>query len=167
MRLFRKLALLVPVAAAVVALAVLGRRVLGPGQPDRPPAGEPAGAEEVSVVAPGEAGAHLGERARVCGRVTEGRYLPRVRGRPTFLNFGGRHPDQLFTAVVWGRDREEFSFRPEEAYRGSLLCVRGTVQEHEGIPQIVVSDPAQVEVRRALPGEDGAGRLPEGERNPR
>lgn len=166
MRFFRKLAKLAPVAAAVVALAVLGRRLLGPGESGGAPSADPPVADEVPAVAPGEARARLGEHVKVCGRVAGGRYLPRVGGRPTFLNLGGRHPDQLFTAVIWGRDRPEFSFPPEEAYRGTRLCVRGIVEEHEGTPRIVVSDPRQIEVRGALSGETDAERRGR-ERDPR
>lgn len=119
------------------------------------PAGGPS---VVSVSAPGlptyaaeRAGEHLGERARVCGRVAETAYVASVDGRPTFLNFGRPHPDADFTAVIWGRDRDRFGGPPEELFRGRRVCVAGEIREHEGRPQIEVRSPEQVAREAELP----------------
>lgn len=90
------------------------------------------------------AGGHVGERARVCGRVAQATHMAGVGGRPTFLNFVRPHPDAAFTAVIWGEHRAAFRAAPEDLYRGRRVCVAGTIRSHEGRPQIEVTSPAQV-----------------------
>lgn len=89
---------------------------------------------------------HVGEAARVCGRVVDASYVPRVDGQPTFLNFGSPHPNQDFTAVIWGEVRDRFEALPEDLYGGRRICVTGRVELHEGTPQIEVRSPEQIDV---------------------
>lgn len=133
---------LLPLLAGLALAAFLARRHLIPGSGDGTPARPGAGP---SVQAE-EAAAHVGETATVCGTVAEAAYLPEVDGRPTFLNVGGRNPDQAFTAVIWGEHRRRFEAPPERAYRGARICVAGRIAEHEGVPQIEVRGPGQVRV---------------------
>src|SRR6266852_3652087 len=66
----------------------------------------------------------VGEERIVCGTVTNTRYVDTGKTNPTFLNMGGRYPQQCFTVVIWGEDRKQFiddlrakhaeSERPEE-----------------------------------------------------
>lgn len=87
---------------------------------------------------------YVGTAAEVCGKVASADYLPNVNGQPTFLNFGEPHPDQIFTAVIFGDHRNRFRRPPEEAYLNNEICVSGSVEMHENVPQIVVSRPAQI-----------------------
>lgn len=135
---------LFPVLALLVALAFLGRRFLptdggGDGRTD-------ADFDELPRLRPAEAVDHVGERAVVCGRVVETRYLPEVQGAPTYLNFEAPYPDQPFTALIWGRHRTAFPGPPERAYRGTRLCVAGTIESYEGDPRIEVRTPSQLRV---------------------
>ena len=52
---------------------------------------------------------HVGETATVCGKVASTRYARRSTGKPTFLNLDKPYPDQILTAVIWGKDRNKFS----------------------------------------------------------
>ena len=90
-----------------------------------------------------EAKTHIGENATVCGRVVSARYVTTSRGKPTFLNFDKEYPHEVFTIVIWGENREKFG-SPDEKYRGEGICVSGTITEYRGVPEIVVSDPAQI-----------------------
>lgn len=94
---------------------------------------------------------HVGEWATVCGRVVEARYVPGVRGRPTFLNFEAPYPDPPFTAVIWGRVRARLDRPPEEIFEGEDVCVERRIDRHRGTPQIVVEDPGRIRVRDAAP----------------
>lgn len=129
------------VVALLVAALFLARHCSSPGPP--PP-------EELPTYAPGEAAAHAGRHARVCGRVVDAAYASGTEGRPTFLNFGRPYPDPVFTALIWGEDRARFSAPPERAYLDRRICVRGRIEMHEGRPEIIVRSPAQVEP--AAPG---------------
>lgn len=116
---------------------------------ERPPSSGPPGpSEELPTYLAGEAAEHVGRDARVCGRVVEATYVPDTRGRPTFLNFGRPYPDPVFTALIWGDDRQRFSSPPERAFRNRRICVRGRIQRHEGRPEIVVRRPDQIELMR-------------------
>lgn len=107
---------------------------------------------ELVTYPPERAGEHVGERARVCGRVAGATYAAGVGGRPTFLDFGRPHPDALFTAVIWGRNRGRFGAPPEELFRGRRVCVAGAIREHEGRPRIEVRSPAQIALAEEVRG---------------
>jgi hypothetical protein len=95
-----------------------------------------------------EARNHIGEEAIVCGPVVEANYAESSNGQPTFLNIGGKYVDpNRFTIVIWGRDRDKFSADPAQYYLGVTICVSGTIEEYKGIPEIVVQEPEQIEVR--------------------
>lgn len=95
-----------------------------------------------------EAESHVGEEATVEGPVVSTRYAYESEGAPTFLNIGRTFPDpERFTVVIWEDDRDNFDFSPESEYDGETLCVSGVVNSYEGVPQIEVSVPDQLEVR--------------------
>jgi hypothetical protein len=89
-----------------------------------------------------------GEPATVCGVVASARYADKSRGAPTFLNLGKPYPQQVFTAVIWGRWRSRFSY-PPETLQGRSVCITGTIAVHKGIAEIEVSNPVQIEVAPA------------------
>jgi len=90
---------------------------------------------------------HIGSRAEVCGNVAEVTYARGLGGEPTFINLERPHPDQPFTAVIWGADRQRWRTPPETRYTDQTVCIRGTLRSHEGTPQIIVSRPRQISVR--------------------
>jgi DNA/RNA endonuclease YhcR with UshA esterase domain len=85
---------------------------------------------------------HVGENGTVCGKVADTRYLESGR-RPTFLNFDQCYPNHTFTAVIFGEDRAKFG-APEKDYLGKDICVIGKIEDYNGKPQIVVSEPKQI-----------------------
>lgn len=95
-------------------------------------------------ITPQEAASYVGQKATICGTVASATYAGRVKGRPTFLNLGVSYPHQIFTAVIWGRDRGQFNEAPETAYRGKEICVTGLVELYKGKPEIIVRSPGQV-----------------------
>lgn len=103
----------------------------------------PRGQPEVTISA-GEASDYIGTVAKVCGEVASADYLPGVSGQPTFLNLDEPYPNPVFTVVIFGENRQRFTTPPEEAYLGRPVCVIGTIREHEGLPQVVVSNPERI-----------------------
>lgn len=94
-----------------------------------------------------EASSHVGETTTVEGPVAGAMYADTSNGEPTFLNVGVDYPDSSrFTVVIWGEDRGSFSQAPEDMYSGRTIRVTGTVSEYEGIPEIEVSGPDEIEV---------------------
>jgi DNA/RNA endonuclease YhcR with UshA esterase domain len=92
-----------------------------------------------------EAKDHVGERATVCGAVVSTRYAVRSRGEPTFLNLDKGYPDQIFTIIIWGRDRAKFG-APETKYANKNVCVTGTITSYRGVPEIEATEPSQIKI---------------------
>jgi DNA/RNA endonuclease YhcR with UshA esterase domain len=92
-----------------------------------------------------EAKDHVGETATVCGNVVSTRYAASTRGQPTFLNLDKPYPNQVFTVVIWGSNRNKFG-APEVDYKGKRICATGKVTEYRGIPEVIADAPAQITV---------------------
>ena len=92
---------------------------------------------------PEEAANHIGEQATVCGMVASSKFATQARGKPTFLNLGKPYPEHVFTALVWGSDRQAFSYAPESLL-GTEICVHGAIAAFRGKPEIVVTQPSQI-----------------------
>jgi hypothetical protein len=95
-------------------------------------------------IQPSEAAKYVGKNATVCGQVASSSYSARSRRRPTFLNLDRPYPNHIFTALIWGEDRDKFSPPPENAYSGKKICVTGMISSYQGQPQIVVRNPSQI-----------------------
>jgi DNA/RNA endonuclease YhcR with UshA esterase domain len=90
-----------------------------------------------------EAKEHFGENATVCGDVVSTRHAASSKGQPTFLNFDKPYPNQIFTVVIWGSNRNKFK-TPEEDYKGKKICVTGKITAYDGLPEIIADDPKQI-----------------------
>ena len=95
-------------------------------------------------ISPTEASKYVGKPTIVCGQVASATFAARSRGRPTFLNLDRPYPNQVFTALIWGKNRDKFSSPPEKAYSGKKICVTGTVSSYRGEAQIAVTNPSQI-----------------------
>ena len=91
-----------------------------------------------------EAARYAGKKATVCGQVASTNYARENKGQPTYLNLDRGYPDQKFTAVIWGENRDKFSKPPEISYSGRKICVTGTITMSREVAQIVVLDPSQI-----------------------
>jgi DNA/RNA endonuclease YhcR with UshA esterase domain len=100
------------------------------------------GAAYAAPLAPDEAARHVGESATVCGVVASATYASRSNAQPTFLNLGKPYPDQIFTAVIFGKDRSKFG--TPETLRGKHVCVTGEIRLFQGKPEIILTDPKQL-----------------------
>jgi hypothetical protein len=90
---------------------------------------------------------HIGQFERVCGTVASTHFAFRSKGRPTFLNLGQPYPNEVFTVVIWDRDREKFG-SPETIYRNKNICVTGTISVYRGMPEIIASSRDQITINR-------------------
>ncbi len=133
------IARLMPVIALIIVAGLILSRVYRP---------ESTPAEPDLRITVHEAAEHIGERAVVCGIVESADFVPSVGGEPTFLNFGRPHPDQVFTVVIWGEDRARWPAPPEERYLTQRICVTGTIQSHQGVPQIRAREPQQIKAQQ-------------------
>lgn len=89
---------------------------------------------------------HVGTVSEIKGRVAGTTYARTKSGRPTFIDVGRARPDKRrLTVVIWGRNRAAFG-APEETYRDRTICVIGHVALERGVPQIEVTNPAQIRI---------------------
>jgi micrococcal nuclease len=98
-------------------------------------------------VNPIDAHKYIGMEKTVCGTVASATYAVRSRGRPTFLNLDQPHPNQIFTVVIWGSNRNKFKNPPETFFKGKRICVTGIIESYRGKPEIVVRGPDQIIVK--------------------
>jgi len=97
----------------------------------------------VGKVTPAQAKDYVGQISTVCGVVVSARYAERVKGSPTFLNLDKPYPNQIFTVVIWGNDRQKFG-EPEMTFKNKRICVTGKIQQYKDVPEIVVKDKSQI-----------------------
>ncbi len=88
----------------------------------------------------------IGDECTVCGKVVSAKYRPNGKSDPTYINLDKRFPEHVFTVVIFGRDRINFTYKPEEKLYQKKICVKGRVGEFKGIPQIIVNGEEQIEV---------------------
>jgi DNA/RNA endonuclease YhcR with UshA esterase domain len=93
------------------------------------------------TISASEAKNHVGQNATVCGKVASERTATNSRGEPTFINLDAAYPNQVFTILVWGDDRQTVGELPRE---GSRVCATGVIQEYRGVPEIVVRNSGQL-----------------------
>jgi len=102
---------------------------------------------QTNYITPEEASKYIGKTKTVCGEVVSTNYAARSRGQPTFLNLDQPYPNQIFTVVIWGSERNKFKSPPEIFYRGKSVCVTGVIDTYRGKPQIIVRDPSQIVIK--------------------
>jgi hypothetical protein len=95
----------------------------------------------------GEAKDHAGETATVCGKVVSSHYAGNSKGTPTFLNLDEPYPREVFTIVIWGENLSKFG-NPESKYRDKDACVTGLIKIYRGMPEVVASEPSQIEIQK-------------------
>lgn len=136
-----------PVAAeqlekAGVRLAMLLNRAF-PAPPAATATADAGSATGDDVITPAAASSYVGQTVTIRGVVSE---VHVTRADVTFIDMGGRYPDNAFTAVIFAEDETEF---PNVAsVDGRAIEITGRVQLHRGKPEIVLRSAAQMKVRR-------------------
>lgn len=103
-------------------------------------------AQELIEITPEDALSHAGETVRVCGTVTSASFMAASRRQPTYFNFGQPYPHHTFTVLIWGENRHKFPRPPIQTFDGKRICVSGVVSVWKGKPQIIVTEPDQIEL---------------------
>ncbi len=98
------------------------------------------------TITPETAHKYLETVQTVCGKVASSKYASTSKGSPTFLNLNNPYPNHIFVIVIWGSDRNKFSFNPETYYKEKNICVTGKIKSYKGIPEIIAKEPSQIKV---------------------
>lgn len=94
-----------------------------------------------------EAQLHVGETVTIYGPVMGATYASTSKGSPTFVDIGAAYPDKSrVTMTIWGEDRGAFLPSPEAMFQGKTVCVSGKIYLYNGVCNIEVVSPGQVEV---------------------
>jgi len=83
-----------------------------------------------------ESAKHIGENATVCGTIASEHTATGSKGTPTFINLDRAYPNQVFTLLVWGDDRERVGNLPVSG----KICGMGLITEYRGLPEIVLRE---------------------------
>jgi len=98
---------------------------------------------QMPAIAAADAKAHVGQTVKVEGVVSE--VHTAASGRATFIDIGGRYPNNTFTAVIFSRDVTKFS--NVDALNGKTVDITGPVRLHNGKPEIILNDPGQLKAK--------------------
>ena len=94
-----------------------------------------------------EANSFVGSKKTVCGEVVSTSYARGSRGQPTFLNLDYPYPNQIFTVVIWGDNRNNFPNLPESFYQDEEVCVSGLIESYRGVAQIEATNSKQIQTQ--------------------
>ena len=95
---------------------------------------------QAQTVRPEDAAQYVGQVVTVEGQVAQ--VSVSRRSNTTFLNFGARYPDHVFTAVIFRSAAGAF---PNAAqWEGRRVRVSGRVRMYRGKPEIVLESPSQL-----------------------
>lgn len=86
-----------------------------------------------------EAAKHVGETANVTDKVED---VHQAKGGSIFINMGGKHPNEAFTAFVGASAAAKF--KDPKVYLDKIVTVSGKIEDHDGKPQIRVNSPSQI-----------------------
>ncbi|MBL7700731.1 MAG: hypothetical protein JNM14_00655 [Ferruginibacter sp.] len=89
---------------------------------------------------------HIGDSVTVCGKVGGMRYFENSKNKPTFLNIGANHPNQLLTVVIWETTRALFTSKVEDLM-DKEICITGRIILYKERPEIVIEKPEQIVVQ--------------------
>jgi DNA/RNA endonuclease YhcR with UshA esterase domain len=101
----------------------------------------PAHAE--TIIAAADAPKHVGETVTVEGTVSA--VHTDSRSGVTFVDIGGRYPDQAFTGVIFKDDASKFP--NVESLTGKVVDMTGPVHNFKGRPETILNDPAQIKTK--------------------
>ncbi|QOR75081.1 MAG: hypothetical protein IMW88_06760 [Thermoflavifilum sp.] len=89
---------------------------------------------------------YVNQQVTVCGPIASTYFDSTSRRRPTFLNFRYPHPDETFTAIIWGDDRKNFPYAPEVYLKNKQVCINGKVILFHDQPEMVITQPEQIKI---------------------
>ncbi len=99
------------------------------------------------TITPLQAKKFVGQEVCVCGKVVSTHFVANSKTGPTYINLDKKYPQQIFTLMIFGADRKNFSYKPEEFLQGKNICVKGKVTEYKGLPQIIATKQIQVGIQ--------------------
>jgi hypothetical protein len=105
------------------------------------------GAQDLPTVKDSEAAQYVGKNVEVRGLVVA---VYTSKKRNTFLNFGGKYPNQTFTGYI-PAGSELAGDRWTVTLQGNVIGITGTVELYQGKPEIKVMSRSQIKGEDSQP----------------
>ncbi|HEY1872075.1 MAG TPA: hypothetical protein VGG71_13520, partial [Chitinophagaceae bacterium] len=86
---------------------------------------------------------YIGKQITVCDLVVNVKHATNINRKPTFLDYGAKYPNEIFTVLIWDDDLPKFSYSLK-SLEGKNICVTGTITLYKDRPEIIVHDPSQI-----------------------
>lgn len=83
----------------------------------------------------------IGPCVTICGMVSIERIFCGSRGDPIFVKLDTAYPDQIFTTLIWGADRQNIGKLPSG---NSRVCAQGVIQDYRVVREIAVHNGGQL-----------------------
>jgi DNA/RNA endonuclease YhcR with UshA esterase domain len=96
-----------------------------------------------TAIAPTDVPKHLDETVTVEGPLDE--VHTDQRSGTTFLNLGGRYPNQAFTCVIFRDDAAKFPNL--DKLLGKVIDITGHTRKYKGRDEMICNDPAQLRAK--------------------
>jgi hypothetical protein len=97
---------------------------------------------ETPTITPANAKAYVGQTVTVEGAVGN---IATGRAGTTFIDVGGRYPDNSFAAVIFAADKSKF---PDvQALGGKTVDITGAVSLYRGKPEIILKSADQMKAK--------------------
>ncbi len=90
------------------------------------------------TISPTEAKDYIGKETTVCGTVYQ---VQLSKQGNIFLNIGGDHPNQPFTAVCF---KGTIPYESLKHFESLPVCVTGTIRDYHGKPEITITSLSQI-----------------------
>jgi DNA/RNA endonuclease YhcR with UshA esterase domain len=95
------------------------------------------------TIAPSDTQRYVGKSVAVEGTVSEVHRA--ASGKVTFIDMGGRYPDNAFAGVLFSDDAGKF---PNiDSLDGKTVDITGTIKLYHGRTEIILNDPAQIKAK--------------------
>jgi hypothetical protein len=102
-----------------------------------------AASAKAETIQPGDAAKYIGKSITVEGPVGEVHHA--ASGKATFVDMGGRYPNNVFTGVLFSGDAPKF---PDiDSLAGKTIDITGVIKLYQGRPEIILNDPEQIKVK--------------------
>ena len=95
------------------------------------------------TIAPPDAQKYIGKTVTVEGVVATVHHA--VSGKVTFIDIGGRYPDNAFTGIILADDAAKF---PDvDKLEGKTIDITGTITLYNKKPEIILKDATQIKTK--------------------
>lgn len=85
---------------------------------------------------------YLGKKVTVCSRVFNIRSTAAI----TQISIGDSYPNNPLTIIIFGKNYSKFSQPLIDLFTDKNICIKGTITEYKGNPQIIVEDPDDIKI---------------------